>query len=58
MIRKKTLKKNYGPVSILANLLKIYEKIMSTQVWLSLSKLKFLSVNVDFAKGSAHNNFF
>ena len=32
MTRKKNLKKNYGPVSILPNLSKISEKIMSTQM--------------------------
>ena len=53
--RKKSLKENYRPVNILPNLSKIYEQIKNAQTK-SFLKLDFLSISVDFAKGSVQNN--
>ena len=54
---KKDMKDNYRPVSILPDLLKIFEKLMFKEMSQFLIRY-FLSTNVDFEKASVLNNAF
>ena len=51
--KDKSDKSNYGPVSILSNYSKVYEKLIYNHDFISILKIYCFQINVDFEKDTA-----